>query len=150
MKKHSIPLVLIVTITIGINLWFGMPPRHEFQVILHNPFLSQDMRLRLKMGSPLYEYVKFLQSNLPKNTTIALPPYSATWHPYGDQLYMNYFLYPRKTIATQDIGTAPSLQADYALVVRSSKDVLWPADKKMLSTATYIQTQPELGFVKLK
>lgn len=138
--------VLLVTLLLSItliNLFYALPPKNEFQVILHNPTLDFQHRLRLKLGSPFYEYTRFLTSHVPSSSSIALPPDNPTWDLYGNVLYMQYFLYPR-VITSID-------KADYSLVIRNKTDnTLWPSEKLSSSSVTYLQTNPELGINKLK
>lgn len=123
--------------------------------MLHNPFLSYEMRLRLKLGSPFYEYIKYLQKNIPVDAIVQLPPQLPAWDNYGSGTYMNYFLYPRKLIWTQLVKDKISPNATYALVIRghttpdSVNAPIWP-ENYSTNSANLLQTNPELGFIKLK
>lgn len=122
------------------HLIYILPPKQELQVIYRNPFLSYQQRLRLKLGSPFYEYIQFLKTNIPADSTVAIPPETRDWGMYGNFLYMKYWLYPRRL--TTDIS-----RADYSLIVQS-EEAIWPKNRTASQIQT-LQTSPLLGFQRL-
>jgi hypothetical protein len=153
--SRNLVLTFILLFVLFVNLLFALPHKNELLVILHNPFLSQEDRFRLKVGSPAFEYLRFLKENTPSDAVISLPPDQPEYRLYGNYLYMNYFLYPRKLIPSYDSNSTPSASATHALVImgvnrQTNQDCcLWPVDTDTKNT-NYLQTTPILGVVKLK
>ncbi len=123
----------VLILAVFLNLFYALPSKDEFQVIFHNPLLSYQSRLRLKLGSPFYEYIIFLKANIPENSTVAIPPETEEWGMYGNFLYMQNWLFPRSL--TTDLS-----KADYAIVVD-----YWPKDANAIN---YLPSE-NLGFTKL-
>jgi len=131
------------------NFYYSLPPKEEIQVMIHNPFLSYPLRERLKMGSPFYEYLKFVKKNTPKDATIILPPQESSWDLYGNFFYMQYYLYPRTLLASSGQETVLE-NADYALLVEG-KDEIWPSSLILKGlNIQYLQASPKLGIIKIK
>lgn len=146
-KKQTIVIFLVIT-AILFNIYRSLPPKNELLVMVHNPFLSYNLRERLKMGSPFYEYIQFIKERTPPDTTIILPPQDSDWGMYGNFFYMQHYLYPRTLIGGYG-GTGDLNLADYALLVEG--DSLWPSQDRLSGLEiNYLQTEPQLGIVKLK
>lgn len=138
----------IFVIGIFFNIHTSLPPKNELLVMVHNPFLSYDLRERLKMGSPFYEYIQFIKKEIPEDATIILPPQNSGWGMYGNFFYMQHYLYPRTLIGGYG-GVGDLDSADYALLVEG--DSLWPDENRLSSLEIdYLQMEPQLGVVKLR
>lgn len=131
------------------NLYYALPPKEEIQVMVHNPNLPYPLRERLKMGSPFYEYIQFIKTNIPEGATVILPPQESDWGLYGNFFYMQYYLYPRQLVGSSYFKGNPK-NADYALVVKD-KAGIWPPRSLIKGIdIKYLQTNPELGIINLK
>ena len=103
---------MVLILAIGLNLIYALPPKDELLVMLHQPLLPYQQRLRLKLGSPFYEYLQFLYREIPPTASVAIPPETQEWGMYGNFLYMQSWLYPRPVTTDQNL-------ADYSLVIRT-------------------------------
>lgn len=109
--------------------------------ITNHPFASYDEKMTYNWGF-FYEYMKFVQSEIPEESTIAIPPAQSHWLSSGNSVLVRYFLFPRKVVNLKETNSdevlyeMPPEKADFALLSQGEwKDPLvsygWP--KKELS-----------------
>lgn len=149
-------MIFIIFCSLWINVQNSFPKKAQFTLIYRNPDLTYDQKMRLKIGSPLYEYLRFLDNELPKDAVIAEPPQMHPWAYTGNGAFLKYFIYPRTLIQVSTPSELPSKEATHSLVVwgdSETKDVSlygWPKMDLTDYQATYYQIEPPLGFIKLK
>jgi hypothetical protein len=127
----------------------------DIKVIKNNPYLDEDLRFRLKIGSPLYEYLAFIDREIPKDAVVAIPPPGPAWPHSGSSLWMGYFLYPRKVVQNTTNTGVPPTEATHALLIwgepggLSQDEYLWPRIDLTDFEVIYLQKNPPWGIIKL-
>lgn len=87
--------ILILALAVLVN-FANLPfSRSDLLTMYHNPALSYDEKMRIKIGPELYDYIRFLQDNLPLDAVVLIPPQAHPWGSSGHPEFMNYFLHPR-------------------------------------------------------
>jgi len=139
-----------------LNQLNSLPKKEELLLIRDNPFLSYDLKMRIKLGPELYEYFQFLQKNLPEETTVYIPPMMEPWGYTGNPGMVRYFLYPRKILPGKLEDKGIPQEATHALIVwgeRQGKDCKicgWPKTEYQEENAIYLKEDPPWGIIVLK
>jgi hypothetical protein len=147
---------IVLFIAYGINQIFSLPPKEDIQVAIHNPNLSYDEKMALKLGYDVYYFFKFIAQNTPENSTIYVPPMMYPWPYIGNVGYASYFLYPRTLVNGNLDDTAIPIEAEYAIVIWSEvpsdpncQICGWPKVKFNDSEIKYYKQSPQWGIAKL-
>lgn len=149
-------LLFFVIAAVAINLIHSLPSKDQLTLIYRNPNLALNLKYRLKIGSPLYEYLVFLQQNLPEDAVVAEPPQMHPWAYTGNGAFLNYFLYPRRLVQVNTPTDPIPLAATYSLLIwgeshSDDKSLYgWPKTDISSYEITYFQKDPPWGIIKLK
>lgn len=139
-----------------INQLNSLPKKEELLLIRDNPFLSYDLKMRIKLGPELYEYFQFLQKNLPEEATVYIPPMMEPWGYTGNPAIVRYFLYPRKIIPSKFEDKNIPKEATHALLVwgeGQEKDCGicgWPKVDYKAKDIIYLREDLPWGIIVLK
>ena len=82
-------------------------------ILLHSG-VSYDYKMNERWGV-YYDYIKFVESNTPKNTSILVPPQMLPWYSTGNVGLDRYFLFPR--VIGSGSYDAPIEQAKYKYIM---------------------------------
>ncbi len=158
LKRQSLSALVLLTLAtaLGLNLLQVLPKKSDLTLIYRNPTLSYDLKMRLKIGTPLYEYLIFLQRNLPIDAIVAEPPQMHPWAYTGNGAFLNYFLYPRRLVQVNLPTDPPPAEATHSLLVwgdsftENQNLYGWPKIDLSTYEIIYMQKDPPWGIVKLK
>lgn len=91
----------------------------DLKFIFFNRNLETTEKMKIKVGSFIYDYSQFIKNNTPENATILVPPQNNPWPQTGNVGYFRYFLYPRRLINGQEFDPGIDLREnkiDYVLI----------------------------------
>jgi len=149
-------LLFAVIGAILINQLNSLPKKEELLLIRDNPFLSYDLKMRIKLGPELYEYFQFLQKNLPKEAIVYIPPMESPWGYTGNPAIVRYFLYPRKILPGNFQLQSFPKEATHALLVwgegqgKECKICGWPKSEYREEDVVYLRKDLPWGVIILR
>lgn len=91
-----------------------------------------------------YDYMNFVESNIPSNSTILVPPQSHHWLSVGNMALSRYFLYPRKMLHGE-LRTIPSDGYDYVVIAKGlwqNQEVEWGWPKVYIKAEEILYINP--------
>lgn len=90
----------------------------QIRFMVRNPRASYDEKMRRMLSEEFYDYILFIKTNTPDNSTILIPPQTNPWPQSGNVSYVRYFLYPRKIAQGKQFEAADynKIGIDYALL----------------------------------
>lgn len=102
--------------------------------ILKNINLSYDKKMEMLVEEKPYDYIMFIKSSTPDDSTILIPPQGYPWPQTSNEAYLRYFLYPRKLINGNEKDPEIDLKSvDYVLIDYGETDIsqygytnIWP------------------------
>ncbi len=149
--KNIFPQLVLLLFGL-VNIILSLPPKEELLVILHNPTLSYPLRQRLKLGSPLFEYINFILDRTSPQSVVVIPPQTVSFGMIGNYFFMKSALYPRKVINGSFVQTIP-VNTTHILIVQNYSGqenfpFIWPEnfDSKK---AIYLDDSHKLGIFPL-
>lgn len=71
-------------------------------------------------------YTKFINTYVADDGVIFIPPQKESWQMEGNEYYMRWFIYPRRTVQSQDISAEIPNEATYVLIDNGA----WPGMKE--------------------
>ena len=108
------PFVVILSWIIFKNFTdSGSYAAREIIFMINNPRATYDQKMELKVGKQFYNYVLFVKTNTPEDSTLLIPPFPAwQWAQTGNIPYMTYFLYPRTLLNGKEYTPGYDLKKD--------------------------------------
>ncbi len=94
----SLFLIVLVDNLAGISSVIGK----DIFFMLSNPLASHGIKMSEKVGLLFYEYASFIKTNVPKESTVLIPPMGFPWPQSGNLAYARYFLFPRKLVGGKE------------------------------------------------
>ncbi len=147
----------VLLIIYFINQIYALPKKEDLQVAIHNPTLSYDRKMAMKVGYDVYYFFKFIAENTPETAKIYKPPMMYPWPFIGNGGYASFFLYPRELINGELGDTSIPKEADYAVVIWSEVPADpscqicgWPKAKYTALETMYYKESPPWGIARLK
>ncbi len=100
--------------------------------------LSQEEKMRIKVGGWVIDFTTFVKNHSPENSVIMIPPSTDPWSITGHREMMSYYLYPRRVVngptdhsgagIREYLGSHPEITH----MIVTSEGALWPSMPRLL------------------